>query len=122
MALSKLSVLCYNQSVVMKTYDLVLVLVPQADPKQAEAKFQKLLTSLGFSVAEVSWWGKKPLAYPIKKQLQGLYGKFELRCESVNPQTVYAKLKMDTQILRSLLLIKPSQPSKKTTKGKEKKK
>ena len=54
----------------MQTYDVVMVVRPDTDEKQNEVKLKDLLTKSGFSVGDFSSWGKRKLAYPLKKQTQ----------------------------------------------------
>ena len=87
-------------------YVLVVVIDPKHEEKAAIQKISSILEKEGFSVSGTSSQGKKRLAYPLKKQAEGIYLSFILSGESVNPNHLYAKFKLEEYILRTLVLKK----------------
>jgi small subunit ribosomal protein S6 len=60
----------------MRKYELVLVLQPELDDNAANAIIEKArgwITEAGGSVDKVDNWGKRRMAYQIRKQREGHY-------------------------------------------------
>lgn len=87
-------------------YEVVVVVDPKVEPKDAEQKFSALLVKEGFTVSGMNPWGKRKFAYPIKRHVEGLYFSMTIVSETSKPAGFLAKLKMDETILRSLVLRK----------------
>ena len=53
----------------MQTYELMLIIRPDMEvtEKKAQELIKKLLVKAGGVVTSVSVWGKRTLAYPIKR-------------------------------------------------------
>lgn len=86
-------------------YDLVVVVDPQADAKETQDKLTTLLEKEGFTVSDMSYWGKKTLAYPIKKHTEAHYFSCVISANSANPANLSQRFKLDEKILRFLILI-----------------
>ena len=87
-------------------YDLVVVVDGSLDSKQTQDKFATLLEKEGFTVLENNLWGKKILAYPMKKKNEGLYLHYVIASDTAIPKALYTRFKLDDTILRSLVLKK----------------
>jgi ribosomal protein S6 len=87
-------------------YQLILVL--KSSLKEADQK--KLLESikslLGKTKITEKTWGQKALAYPIKKEVSGLFLNWNIDGEGVIPSDFERKLLNNDNILRHLLLRK----------------
>jgi small subunit ribosomal protein S6 len=59
---------------------------------------------IGGSVTEVVQWGKKKLAYPIKKFLEGHYVLAKLEMEATSARELETSLKLYDEVLRYLLI------------------
>lgn len=60
----------------MRDYEIVFIVTPEMD----EAAFKEIvervsgwITSSGGTVSKVDLWGKRQLAYPIRKKVEGQY-------------------------------------------------
>ncbi len=88
----------------MRLYELVVVLRPSL--KDTERK-KVLDTVKGFldkvKIKSEDDWGKKPLAYKIKKEVSGHYVQLKLEGESI-AKDFETRLIRDENILRHLLL------------------
>lgn len=86
------------------TYTLTMVL--KSDLKDAEKK--KLLASLkddlGKAKVTEKEWGQKPLAYPIKKEVSGLFVHWVIESPEVLPKNFDKKLFTSDGVLRHLYL------------------
>ena len=60
----------------MRHYEIMIILDPETDERTANATLEKLLQvvpSNGGTVDKVDVWGKRRLAYDIKKKSEGFY-------------------------------------------------
>ena len=94
----------------MKSYELTYLI--SADLTEEEAKqFQDKVTSLiqaeGGILAAGSTILRKKLAYPIKKQTQAFLAILTFQLEPIKLIDLEKKLKLENQMLRYLILIKP---------------
>ena len=107
------------QTKVMK-YDLVVVVDPSLEAKTTGEKLATLLEKEGFNVLENNLWGKKALAYPLKKKNEGLYFHYVIVSDRVKPKSLYDKFRLDDTILRSLVLKKEEKKTRIKTDKKQK--
>lgn len=90
-----------------RTYEFMLILksdFPVDDTKKRDALIAKL--TKGATVKNIVTWGKKQLAYPIKKQNDGIYLIITLEAESLKSGDVENEAKLGTDVLRFMLLQK----------------
>jgi len=99
----------------MQSYDVVMVVRPDTDEKQDEVKLKELLAKSGFAVGDFSSWGKRKLAYPIKKQTEGFYFAAVISADtkSGSPRDLLSRFKLDETMLRSLIVKKEKPPVRK---------
>jgi small subunit ribosomal protein S6 len=91
----------------MRDYELVAIISPEQDDGQvAEVikRMGKLITDRGGTVEEVKQWGKKKLAYPIKKFLEGNYILTRFKLEPKLVREFEATLRTSEEILRYLVV------------------
>ena len=91
----------------LRDYELVLVISPQVEDEDVDAKVNELsrfVTDRGGVVSEVERWGKRKLAYPIRHFMEGSYvlARFKLRPESC--KDLEANWRVSEEILRHLLV------------------
>jgi small subunit ribosomal protein S6 len=89
-----------------RVYELMVVLRPDfgVDEKDVKAALMKLLS--GRELKELTVLGKKQLAYPIKKQSEGVYAVAVIEGAPIKVGELEKQLKMGTDILRYLLTVK----------------
>ena len=92
----------------MRKYELVCVIQPDLD----EATFNGVLdrvkgwiTDLGGSVDKVDVWGKRRLAYEIRKQREGSYVLFNLSLQPTATAGLEQNLRYTETLMRHLLTI-----------------
>ena len=59
-----------------REYELVYILQSNVDPDEAErvaTRIQEVVTRLGGKITKVDSWGRRKLAYPIKKASRGVF-------------------------------------------------
>ncbi|MBI4097819.1 MAG: 30S ribosomal protein S6 [Candidatus Levybacteria bacterium] len=83
-----------------------LTLVIRSTLKEAEQKklLEGIKSLLGKAKITEKSWGQKALAYPIRKEVSGLFLNWNIDSESVVPLNFEKKLLGNDDILRHLLL------------------
>jgi small subunit ribosomal protein S6 len=90
----------------VRTYELIFILDPALGDDGVEAASQaakEVLTREGGEVAEIQKWGKKRLAYEIKKRREGHYVYFRMNAEPKAVAEVQRHLKISESVLNSLV-------------------
>ena len=89
-------------------YESVLVVSVKNGDEAAQAvveKFQKLIEENAVLDA-VDVWGKRRLAYPIEKEVEGFYVLFNFTCGAEFPAELDRLYKITDGVLRSLIIKK----------------
>ncbi len=91
------------------TYELCLVLSgkleEEAKNEQLE-KVKKLIERFEGKIADIDDWGKRRLAYEIKKQREGFYYFITFDAASTAPAEIESRVKIMEQVLRYLIFKK----------------
>lgn len=103
-----------------KTYELTLVLPEETSEKEAKAVITELIAKSGGESTSFDFWGKKDLAYPIKKQTRGIYGFSELVLAPSQAIDIASRLRLNEKLLRHLLVIKTTKKEAKAKATKKK--
>ena len=88
-------------------YELMVILSPnltEEEWKQQVHQIEELLKHEKATIHLVDHWGKRKLAYPVRKQRQGFYEWFYFETEPGRITEVDRKLKMAEQVLRFMTL------------------
>ena len=97
----------------MRAYELMVIVSGASEESAAHAwinTISKAVTTAGGSVhGTPDWWGKRRLAYPIKKQSDGYYAVFNLLAPGGALDEVELTLKLADDVLRHKLLRLPDQ-------------
>ena len=92
----------------MNKYESVLILDPTLEDTEAGEKFEQLLElykAEGAKVVETKDWGKRKLAYPIKKKDNAFYRVVHFNAQPSVISKLERRLKLDEQVLRSLIVL-----------------
>jgi len=91
----------------MRQYELMIVFAPtlEVTDKTAPALVEKLVGTEA-KVSSVTVLGKKWLAYPIKKQKEGMYVLATLEGAHMHVHELEKKVQLGAEVLRYLLTIK----------------
>ena len=90
----------------MRRYEVVIVLAPtltEDDVEQSTETFKKTAEEKGAQIVEIEQWGKRKLAYPIKRHTEGIYIIFtleELSAEAVGE--LERRFKVSDSVIRFL--------------------
>jgi small subunit ribosomal protein S6 len=91
----------------MSSYELVLIISPEVTDEEMPdfiTKLSEQVNKIGGSVDEINQWGKKQLAYPIKRSTEGNYVLTKLKLKPDLTKELEANLRLSGKILRHLLI------------------
>lgn len=94
---------------IMRQYEFMLVFRPDFDTKDVKKRdsvIEKLLGQSPVKIKDVTDMGKKRLAYPIKKQEEGIYVLVILTGEAVKVGDIEKQARLQTDVIRYLLIAK----------------
>lgn len=98
----------------MRNYELVVLLHPdlEIDADSAIAKVEKLVTDVSGKIIKRDNWGKKRLAYRIKKHDFAVYVYFKVQLEPAAVEALENSLGITEEVIRHLLvselIVKPT--------------
>ncbi len=90
----------------MRDYELVFIVNPDLDDtafKEVVEKVKGWITDSGGSVAKVDFWGKRKLAYPIRKQKEGQYVLLKTQMDPANSIQLERNLRFLEPVMRFLI-------------------
>lgn len=91
----------------MRKYELVCVVHPELDESAFQGVVEKIkgwVGETGGSVDRIEVWGRKRLAYPIRKQREGQFVLFNLVLEPTATTTLDQNLHFLEPVIRYLLI------------------
>ncbi len=89
---------------------MALVLRPELDEERQAAvltRYRQVIERHGGSVEELNVWGKRRLAYDIKDQQEGIYVFVPFAAESTANAELDRLLRIDENVLRHLVVLRP---------------
>jgi len=93
----------------MKKYELGVILHPSLEEeviKTETEQLTELINRFGGIIEKVDSWGKKKLAYEIKKLKEGYYFFFTINAEETLPAEIESRIRIKENIIRFLLINK----------------
>ena len=91
----------------MRNYELMVILDPSIDERTVAPMMEKYLAPVaanGGSVENVDVWGKRRLAYDIKKRSEGFYVVVDMTTTPEIAQELDRQLGLNETVLRTKLL------------------
>jgi len=92
----------------MREYEAVFILAPTLDEEQIQAiidSLQQAAEERGAKVANVDRWGRRRLAFPVKKHTDGLYVIFTLLADTNEAvRELERRVKVSDSIIRFLTI------------------
>lgn len=99
----------------MKDYEVVYIFDTQLPEERIQEKlerFHQQLTGNGAGeIGVVDQWGRRQLAYPIKKKAAGYYVVAQFRADPESLPEYERLLKLDEDLLRYLVVLHEGEPS-----------
>ena len=91
----------------MRAYEVMVILDPRLEERTIEPSLDKYLNVIrkdGGSVDKVDVWGRRRLAYEIKKNAEGIYAIISLQAEPATVKEFDRQLTLNESILRTKVL------------------
>jgi small subunit ribosomal protein S6 len=92
----------------VQEYETVFILDPGLDENQVNDEVQKaeaLITSHGGKVLDTQRWGRKRLAYEIRRKRDGVYTLIKHESTGENVKELERRLRLDENVMRVLSVI-----------------
>lgn len=91
---------------VVRPYELMVIIDPTVEDHSVEVKaIEEILAKLGGELTKTDVWGKRHLAYEIKKQSEGIYAVFEFKMEPNQLAELNRVLSLRPLVLRHLAVV-----------------
>jgi len=103
----------------MRIYELTIVVSSKVNEKEKTTFLEKIKNLIEKSKGKIDSfkeWGKRTLAYPIKKEKEGVYFFWEIKIDEAKIQDLDRALKLNEAVLRYLIIKK--EEKKQSTKSK----
>ena len=91
----------------LRDYELVVILSPEIGDDTVSASIQRVqesVTSRGGEVVDVNHWGRRRLAYPIKRHLEGNYVVSQIKLDPGQIPDLESTLRISEDVIRHLIV------------------
>ena len=91
----------------MRAYEVMVILDPSLEERTVEPSLDKYLNVIrkdGGTVESVEVWGRRRLAYEIKKNAEGIYAVVNLNAEPASVKELDRQLGLNESILRTKVI------------------
>ena len=91
----------------MRQYEMMVILDPEVDERTVAPTLDQYLSVVKDdkgSVDKVDIWGRRRLAYPIKKKTDGIYAVINFTAPSATAKELERQLNLVEVVLRTMLL------------------
>ena len=91
----------------MRAYEVMVILDPSLDERTIEPSLDKYLNVIrkdGGSVESVDVWGRRRMAYEIKKNAEGIYAIIKLTAAPATVDELDRQLTLNESVLRTKVL------------------
>ena len=91
----------------MRHYEIIVIVSPEVDERQVTPmleKYLQIITNGGGTVDNFDFWGKRRLAYDIKKRSEGIYAVVDMKTTPELAQELDRQLGLNEAVLRTKLI------------------
>ncbi|MCU0264953.1 MAG: 30S ribosomal protein S6 [Actinomycetia bacterium] len=91
----------------MRRYELMLILDPELEERTVAPSLDSFLNVVrqgGGTVEKVDIWGRRRLAFEIKKKAEGIYAVIDLSCEPAVVKELDRQLNLNEAVLRTKVI------------------
>ena len=91
----------------MRAYEVMVILDPNLEERTIEPSLDKYLNVIrkdGGNVENVDVWGRRHLAYEVKKNAEGIYAVITLQAEPATVKEFDRQINLNESILRTKVL------------------
>ena len=87
-----------------RKYELMFLIDPKLNSEEQSSLMELIENKINGNIVKKENWGKKPLAYEIKKNSEAIYLLYYVETESKNIDEVKRMVSINKQILRNLII------------------
>jgi small subunit ribosomal protein S6 len=95
----------------VKAYEIVYIFDSQVPEERIQEKLDRYHTQLGGEITALDQWGRRQLAFPIRKRTAGHYVVAQFRAEAEALPEFERLLKLDEELLRYLIVLHDGEPT-----------
>jgi small subunit ribosomal protein S6 len=91
----------------LRNYECIYIVTPALDEEQAAIRSRdiiKLMETIGATIRHTESWGKRKLAYEVKKQRFGYYFLVHLDCDNTALREVDRNLKLHEDVIKYMIV------------------
>ena len=91
----------------MRNYELMVILDPDLEERTIAPSLDRFLTVVtksGGTVGKVDVWGRRRMAFEIKKQAEGIYAVIDIQAEPAAVAELDRQLNLNESVLRTKLM------------------
>ena len=91
----------------MRAYEVMVILDPSLDERTIEPSLDKYLNVIrkdGGSIESLDVWGRRRMAYEIKKNAEGIYAVVTLQAEPATVKELDRQLTLNESVLRTKVI------------------
>ena len=92
----------------MRDYELMMIIRPEVEvtEKLGREIVERMIGKVGGTISSLTIWGKRQLAYPIEKIIEGTYVLANIQAETLKSDVIQKETRMGSEVLRFLLTVK----------------
>lgn len=93
----------------LRQYETMFILKPEFDKEQAQEvvnRFVEIIQNNGGAIEKVSDWGRRRLAYEVKKYREGIYALINFQSEAAVAAELERNFKISEDVIRYLIVRK----------------
>src|SRR5688500_697530 len=90
----------------LRDYELMVILSPEVGDDVINESLERLtqgVTSRGGEVVDVNHWGRRRLAYPINRHMEGNYVVSQVRMDPADVPVLESTLRISEDVIRHLI-------------------
>jgi small subunit ribosomal protein S6 len=91
----------------VRAYEVMVILDPSIDERTVESSLDKYLNVVrkdGGAIESVDVWGRRRLAYEVKKNAEGIYAVVTLNAEPATVKELDRQLTLNESVLRTKVI------------------
>ena len=91
----------------MRKYEIMIIVHPDVDDRQVNGLLEKPLAGLtkaGGTVDNLDIWGRRRLAYDIRKKSEGIYAVINITAEPADVKELDRQFTLNEQIMRTKVI------------------
>jgi len=91
----------------LRDYEMVMIISPDVPEEEVPNTIEKVgqfITGRGGEVADVNRWGRRKLAYPIRRHTEGNYVLTQFKLDPTQVSDLEASMELTEEVIRHLVV------------------